>query len=243
MLFLMFDYAMRKLGRKYAFVDTFGVVAFYRYYVFFLEKHVADSWVEKYLPNLFVHHFVGESSQQWVDAEIAHTHPWNTLSIVLKGGYVEEENYNKETKETIAPAIVLRSWKTSHRFVKMTPNTWTLFFHGIRKGKWAFDLRVHEVICPTCKEYNGGVCANTGRTGLEEFTYSVEIKNSSADSKKWREVTWMKCDNEFEQILNTRKKTLAKAKIATPETFNERYEMYKTVLVKELASKKTATTV
>lgn len=233
MLLKLFDWTMQKLGRKYAFVDAFGNIAFYRYYVFFLEKHVAESWKEKYLPNLFVHHFVGEDSQQWVDGETAHTHPWNTVSFVVKGGYTEEENYNKSYKTTVAPAVVFRRWEVSHRFTQMTQNTWTLFFHGIRKGKWSFDLRTHEVICPTCQKYNGGVCVNTGREGLAEFTFGKEIKQTSAESKKWREMTWIKCDSGFEQLISSRQNTVAKSGLEIPGTFNERYLLSKEILIKK----------
>jgi len=240
MLFTVFDYVMRKLGRKYAFVDVYGEIFIYRYYVFFVENNTAKTWKDKYLPNLFVHNFVGAENKQWIDNEVAHTHPWNTISIVIKGGYVEEENYKETAKEITAPAIVLRSWKTSHRFRQMTPNTWTLWFHGIRKkaGKWALDMRVHDVICPTCIKYNNGVCANTA--GLKEFT---DPKPVSTQDQKWREPAFIKCDDALKNVIEERKKVLVRAKITMPSTFNERYEMYKTALVKEIAKEKTATTV
>ncbi len=231
MFFKLFDWFMTKLGRKYALVDGFGNIAFYRYYVFFLEKHLAESWKEKYLPNLFVHHFVGEKSQQWIDGEMAHTHPWNTLSIVLKGGYTEEENYSGNYKTTVALGIITRKWNVSHRFTQMTQNTWSLFFHGVRKGMWALDVRVHNVICPTCQEFNGGVCMNTGKTGLVQFTDKKEIKESSIKSKNWREPTWIKCDTGFEQLIATRKRTIENLGKEVPKTFNERYNLSKKTLL------------
>jgi len=233
MLFKSFDYVMTNLGRKYAFVDGFGNITSYRYYVFFLEKHIAESWKEKYLPNLFVHHFVGEESQQWVDGEIAHTHPWNTLSIVLKGGYTEEEEYSGNYKTTVAPAIVIRSYKISHRFTQMVPNTWSLFFHGIRKSKWAFDIREHKVICPACEKYNDGVCMNAGKTGLIEFTEKKEIKETSEQSKNWRGATWIKCDNNFDKLINERRKTMSKLGLKIPDTFDERFVIAKENLIKK----------
>jgi hypothetical protein len=238
MLFAMFDYVMRKLGRKYAFVDVYGEVSTYRYYVFFMENKTAKTWKDKYLPNMFVHNFVGDESKQWIDNEIFHTHPWDSVSIVIKGGYIEEEDHSGVTKEITAPAIVPRSWKTSHRFRQMTPNTWTLWFHGIRKkaGKWAFDIRVHDVVCPACIKHNNGVCMNV--TGLQEFK---DPKPTSAQNYKWREPTWMKCDDELENVITERKKVLARANITTPATFSERFELTKTVLVRTLASKKTET--
>lgn len=236
MLYKLFDFVMQKLGRKYAFVDVFGNVVMYRYYVFFMENKTAKTWKDKYLPNMFVHNFVGEDSGQWIDNENFHTHPWNSLSIVIKGGYTEEEDYNGVSKQITAPAIVPRSWKTSHRFVQMTPDTWTLWFHGIRKkqGKWAFYIRTHEVVCPACVKYNNGVCMN--QTGLQEF---IDPKPTSADTQKWRQPVWMKCDSDLNNIIDARKQVLTKAKIKTPDTFNERYELTKEALVKQRAIQKT----
>lgn len=233
MLFKIFDYAMQKLGKKYAFVDVYGEVAMYRYYVFFMENKTAKTWKDKYLPNLFVHNFIGEETTQWIDNENFHTHPWNSLSVVIKGGYVEEEAHSGVAKSITAPAIVPRSWKTSHRFIAMTPNTWTLWFHGIRKqtGKWAFDIKTHNVVCPACVKYNNGVCMNV--SGLKEFT---DPKPASAQNYKWREPTWMKCDAELENVIAERKKILARAKIQTPVTFNDRYESTKMALAKERAT-------
>lgn len=231
MLYKTFDYVMRKLGRKYAFVDVYGDVLSYRYYVFFTENKVAKTWKDKYLPNLFVHHFVGAENKQWVDNEVSHTHPWNTVSIVIKGGYIEEENYSGVTKEINAPAIVPRNWESSHRFVQVTPNTWTLWFHGIRKreGKWAFDMRPHDVVCSACIKHNNGVCINVRQ--LKEIE---DTPPKSAQSYKWREHTWMQCDDDFEETLAQRKKVLARAKTYIPATIKERYEIAKETLVKDL---------
>lgn len=237
MLFTVFDYVMQKLGRKYAFVDVYGEVAFYRYYLFFMENKTLKNWKDKYLPNVFIHNFIGQKSKQWVDNEIFHTHPWNSVSVVIKGGYIEEER-DGAIKKITAPAIVLRNWKVSHRFTQMTPNTWTLWFHGIRKeaGKWALDRQVHTVICSACIKYNNGVCINVA--GLQEFK---EIKSTSTQNQNWREPVFIKCDSEFKNVIAERKKVLAKAKITTPATFNERFEATKTVSIKEFTSKKTET--
>jgi hypothetical protein len=195
-----------------------------------MENKTAKTWKDKYLPNLFVHHFIGAENKQWIDNEIAHTHPWNTVSIVIKGGYVEEENYNGVPKVANAPAIVPRSWKTSHRFTQVTPNTWTLWFHGIRKktGKWAFDIRVHEVVCPACVKYNNGVCMNT--TKPQELADRFPV---STDTPKWRETTWMKCDDDLDNIIIARKRAIQKAKIKVPATLNERFELTRDFFVKQ----------
>lgn len=224
---------MKKLGRKYAFVDFYGNILMYRYYVFFMENKTANTWKDKYLPNMFVHHFIGDATRQWIDNENFHTHPWNSLSIVVKGGYIEEEDYSGISKSITSPAIVPRSWKTSHRFKEMTPNTWTLWFHGIRKkqGKWAMDIRTHETVCPACVKYNKGVCMN--KTGLQEM---LDPKSASLENVRWRGPTWIKCDTAFDKVISSRKKALEKAGIKIPNTFNERYEIFKTNFVKEGAA-------
>jgi hypothetical protein len=72
----------------------------------------------------------------------------------------------------------------------------------------------------------------------KEFT---DPKPKSAQNHKWREPTWMKCDAELEEIIIQRKKVLARAKTYIPTTINERYEVAKVTLIKELSSKKTET--
>jgi hypothetical protein len=220
-MYKIFDYVMTKMGHKYASVDFFGNVNAYRYYFFYVEKVAAASWKEKYLPNLIVHHFVDEVEKGSILGETSHTHPWSTMSVVLKGGYVEETDYNeKNIKTHVAPAIVFRKWNQSHRFLSVKPGTWTLFFHGIRRGMWAFDLRVHDNICDYCEKNNGGVCFNEGKKNLLEFSKDKEIMNTSKESKGWRETSWIKCDENFEKMVEERKRSIERRNVTPVKYFN-----------------------
>lgn len=216
MLYETFDRVMAKLGRKYALTDMFGNVSVYRYYIFFVEKNAPVSWKEKFLPNLLIHHFLGDDpNDDKADnpiGETSHVHPWPNLSFILKGGYTEELNY-KTIKENNQFSFSLRAWNDSHRFISMKPNTWTLFFHGMRRGFWAFDLRVHDTICNYCQQNNGNVCANTDKGQYLNFPKSREIHLSSKESKGWRETRWIKCDADFDSIITERKTAIQRGKI------------------------------
>jgi hypothetical protein len=234
MLFKLFDWVMIKLGHKYALVDVYGQVIWYRYYVFYVEKHIANNWKEKYLPNLFIHHFIGADNKQWVDGDECHTHPWNTVSFVAKGGYVEDVEYGKAIKRTTAPGIAFTSYKNSHRFIEMTPGTISFFFHGIRKSIWAFDLRKCEVICKSCNKHNNGVCVNT--PGMEEFQAGKELRPTSKAHKGWRETTWIKCDQDFDSIIKSRQEGLKRQGTPIPLTFHDRSRVDKDIIVQRRAN-------
>lgn len=226
----LLDWCARKLGRKYAFVDEYGQILFYRYYVFFVEKHIASNWRERYLPNLFVHHFIGVDNKQWIDGEECHSHPWDAMSLVLRGGYVEDIAYGERTVRTTAPGVAFTSYKSSHRFLEMTPGTVTLFFHGVRRGMWSFDLRKHDVICPACQQFNGGVCINT--PGPEEFDAAIELRASAKAHRGWRQKTWIKCDQDFEGVIAERQESLRRSALVVPDTLNERNLNAKVFIVK-----------
>lgn len=218
MLYKLFDWMMTKLGHKYAFVDVYGNIAVYRYYVFFVEKHAAVSWKEKYLPNLLVHHFMGgapetNAKDNSVAREVAHTHPWSTLSFILKGGYSEEINYSiiKVNKRF---SFSYRDWRVSHRMLLTEPNTWTLFFHGIRRGIWAFDLKVHDKVCDWCQTNNDNICFNVDKNKIHEFSEHRDLRKTSKQSLGWRETSWIKCDENFNNMIENRKKSLKRANIS-----------------------------
>lgn len=234
MLLKFLDWVFVKLGRKYALVDVYGRVIWHRYYVFFVEKHIADNWKERYLPNLFVHHFIGADNNQWVDGDECHTHPWNTVSLVLRGGYLEDIEYGLASKRTTAPGITCTSHKSSHRFLEMTPGTVSLFFHGIRKSIWAFDLRKCKVVCDSCNKHNGGKCVNT--PGLEEFNAGMEIKPTSKAHKGWRHTTWIKCDADFDAVIKQRQESAQRKGVEVPLTFHERTKVDKDMIVKRRAN-------
>jgi hypothetical protein len=224
-----FDAWALKTGRKYAMVDMFGVVSAYRYYIFYVEKHFDTSWKAKYLPNLFIHQFTGHDypngESQMGDANESHFHPWGTFSVILTGGYTEEIDHGKAVKDLYAPAVSLRSWNQSHKIVKMLPNTWTLFFHGMRRGNWAFSPKKHDMVCDNCVKYNNGICANASRERVE-FKPWMGIPDSSKEREGWKELVWMKCDADYDKLIETRKRAMARKGIKRPETKEEWHTMF-----------------
>lgn len=68
-----------------------------------------------------------------------HDHPWNFLSIVLRGGYVESR---MEPGKPVVSRIVRRfnfmPRGTAHTIFLVDPNTITLVFTGRRQGPWGY---------------------------------------------------------------------------------------------------------
>jgi hypothetical protein len=233
MIMRFLDWLAVRLGRKFAFVDFYGDVGFYRYYIFYVERHDARNWIAKFIPNLYIHHFPGEPSGQGPDGDMPHFHPWNTLSVMLTGGYTEQINHTM-TRVSKAPALVYLSHKQSHRLVKATPGTWTLFFHGPRKQEWLVDEKVHAVICEPCKKHNNGVCANQNRT--RPVDPAIEITCSSQEARGWRKAKWIMVDAEFDALILERKEQLKKGRIPTPGSAFLKIEVLKNEILKSRLS-------
>jgi hypothetical protein len=220
-MFQKFDAWAIRTGRKFAMVDMFGVVNLYRYYIFYVEKHVDTGWKAKYLPNLYIHHFTGNDfpggKSQMEDVNESHYHPWGTFSLILTGGYTEEIDHGKDTKELYAPAVSLRWWDQSHRIIALLPDTWTLFFHGIRRASWSLAPVEHKVVCEHCVKYNNGVCANKGKESRIDFAPWMVLPNSSKEREGWKETVWLKCDDDFDKLITTRKRALERKGVKRPE--------------------------
>jgi hypothetical protein len=79
-----------------------------------------------------------------IDPEL-HTHPFDFVSIILRGGYVEElpaDGAGPELGQKRRLRVV-RWFNTSigpkaHRIESVKPNTWTLVIGGQRLRKWGF---------------------------------------------------------------------------------------------------------
>jgi len=77
------------------------------------------------------------------DVSDPHDHPWNFLSIVLNGEYLEEVHVSHQN--------IIRSWKrwsihkmscySTHRILLVNENTITLVFTGRRKRQWGFQTK------------------------------------------------------------------------------------------------------
>lgn len=66
-----------------------------------------------------------------------HDHPWSFLSLVLRGGYVEERN--GWMTERRAGSLALRRTSDVHRVQTLTRTpTWTLLLVGPRTHEWGF---------------------------------------------------------------------------------------------------------
>lgn len=221
---------LEKRGRKYAFVDYFGDVLFYRYYVFFHEEHVDDRWYTK-LPNMYIHIYPGDSNGTGPNPEGSHTHPWSTVGFILKGGYKEivDDAYERVTKRF---GFAFTSYKQRHKIIECEPGTTTFFFHWFKKHKWEAHLQTCKVICDTCNATNGGVCNKETRT--LELDEHVRVSNISVeDDRSWRSVTFLKVDDKYEAIINRRKRALAKLLVKAPTTINEKTHFMKLAQIKK----------
>ena len=221
---------LEKRGRKYAFVDYFGDVLFYRYYVFYHEHHIDSRWYAQ-LPNMYVHIYPSDANGTGPNPEGSHTHPWSTLGFILKGGYKEivNESYERVTKQF---GFAFTSYKERHKIAEVVPGTTTLFFHWFRKHKWEAHLQTCKVICDTCNTLNGGVCNKENRT--LELDNHVQASNISVeDDRAWRTVTFLKVDDKYEATINRRKRALAKLLIKAPATINEKTHFMKLAQIKK----------
>lgn len=84
---------------------------------------------------LYLHHFLTSDGERWT-----HNHPFDGLSLVLSGAYLEE----------VLPWLGARlrtrrvrffNWiprRRLHRISRVAPHTWTLFLHGPHRQQWGF---------------------------------------------------------------------------------------------------------
>lgn len=230
MIVQIFDSIMQRLRRKYAFVDSYGDIRFFRYYVFYVEKNVDNSFAAKYLPNIFVHFFPGEPSGEGPDGDQPHYHPWTTISFIFKGGYASVVNGIKRLKLT-APAITFQSYKDSHQIDRMTPGTWTLFCHGIRRQDWLVNAEKCAKICDSCERLNEGHCMKSGR--IRPMTPETELAFSAAEAKGWRKAKWICVDEDFDKLIADRKEKLKRIKVETPDSSEKKFIILKEITIME----------
>lgn len=86
---------------------------------------------------VFLHHIDSTDNDQ-----DPHDHPWNFVSLVVRGGYTEQ------VLALDANASYVRRWLTwsfhvmdrrhAHRITELVPGTVTLILHGKRRGSWGF---------------------------------------------------------------------------------------------------------
>ena len=88
--------------------------------------------------NVYLHHFLRSD-----DDRALHDHPWPSLSILLRGSYLEhtiQEGGIHHRRVRRAGAIVLRGPRSAHRIELHHGACWTLFLTGPRLRNWGFHL-------------------------------------------------------------------------------------------------------
>lgn len=215
---------LEKLGRKYAFVDFYGDVLFYRYYLFFYEDYVDSRWIAQ-LPNVYIHIYPGDKNGDGPNIEGSHSHPWSTLGFIMRGGYTELVD-EKAIRTTARWGLAPLSHQQVHKIIKVIPGTISIFMHWFRKSHWSVSLKTCEKICETCSSTNGGICNKTNTT-RELDDHLQHTHDSVSDGRSWRAVTLLKVDNQFYEIISRRKKSLQRLGIKIPETLKEKAQVVK----------------
>ncbi len=65
-----------------------------------------------------------------------HDHPWDWISIMVKGSYVETTNRSEKTVK--AGMINRHRARTPHKLTLLTPEVWTIFITGREFRQWGF---------------------------------------------------------------------------------------------------------
>lgn len=201
---------LEKLGRHEALVDAYGKIHWHRYYLFYHDRMENPRWLD-YLPNAYIHVFEVRDP----DGEDEHSHPWDSLGIVLKGGYTESVNHNK-LRTTAALGFSYTKHTDSHRLLRVVPGTTTLFLHGWRKSDWKFHVKPHKVICDYCKTERNGVCYKKEET-LGFSQYLTRTEGGPVDYRRNRTITWTVINKEFKKKWARRVKAAAKLGVKFPE--------------------------
>ena len=88
--------------------------------------------------NIYLHNFVGDD-----DDRALHDHPWHSMSLILKGGYIEHLPSGLQTIRRPGE-IIYRLPEDSHRVALHRDRqgiplpAWTVFITGARVREWGF---------------------------------------------------------------------------------------------------------
>jgi len=124
----------KKLNRQRIINDRENNVPYMeRNYVFLKDR-------KKFPFNIFLHKFLKS------DDPILHDHPWNYITIILKGGYwewipiFEKENIIGQKKMWRGIGHIRRCKAESYHWIELEPgiDAYTLFIPGISKREWGF---------------------------------------------------------------------------------------------------------
>lgn len=120
--------------------DKGGDIYLKRYYLYRKEKtNQFEEEKTSYSFNVYLHQFFKS------DMDDLHDHPWNFVSLVLKGGYFEElmdKNNPDDMHVTYTPPLHFNVKKAEdyHRVIVPDKPCWTLFFRGKTRRKWGFNV-------------------------------------------------------------------------------------------------------
>ena len=208
-MFKSFLLLLEKLGRHEVLVDGFGKIYWHRYYLFYHDRMDNPRWID-YLPNAYVHIFESEEP----DGEDEHSHPWNSVSLLLKGEYAESINYSTSRK-TKSLGIARVKYKDTHRLTNVAHGTTTIFMHGFRRANWRFHVKPHETLCDFCRDENNGVCYK--KPQVMNFTdYLQRGEGGDTPYSKNRSVTWTLFDTAFRKKWERRRAAIEKLDIQAP---------------------------
>ena len=101
----------------------------------YLERYYVG---QRFGVTVYLHRFVGCDG----DPEL-HDHPWNALSIVLSGSYIELRGRLDGDVGIAKRRVMVKFWNwisadSMHRITSCEPETWTLFMHRPRVKGWGF---------------------------------------------------------------------------------------------------------
>lgn len=205
----LLDRIFTNLGLKAIEADYFGRVILERWFLFGYEDGDKSA-----RPNAFITKYTGQK----FPAETAHAHPWSSIAIILRGGYVEI--INGSTRRVTKRFSVLR-FTDNHRFESVEPGTISLFLHWRAKSTWRFFPVECVKVCATCAEKNNGVCAKPPA----EFKW----EEKSGLTPHWRVSKWFRADTSTEYKLARRRQALDRLGVSIP-TFNDAQEMNDVVI-------------
>lgn len=212
---------LEKLGLCKVYVDMFGRVIVYRYYLFGLEpdEKDVDTGKEKprWMPNVWIHRL--PYLEYGPDGGNYHTHPWATVSIIVSGGY-EENTLGKGKKWRSPGNVIFRSAESSHFLGKTAPNTTSIFAHWFRSKSWDFKLGECTKLCELCVNTNGGKCFKAGVDVMGYNDYYTQMGEK-------RTPQWHIYDEKAKKLIARKQEVVRRSGISLP-TQEEYEEMIRT---------------
>tara|TARA_B100000214_G_C23954358_1_gene622042 strand:+ start:179 stop:892 length:714 start_codon:yes stop_codon:yes gene_type:complete len=208
-------------GKCKALVDTFGNVLVRRYFLFGVEpdEEEVESGKAKYrwFPNLWIHRI--EESECGADGQCFHAHPYNTVSYIISGGYIEHFEGVEGIKRNKGD-FIFRGDKLAHYIGKTDKNTMSLFFHGFRKKPaWIMKPSACYSVCDFCKTSNKNECMKT--------TINLTWKQYT-DKLRYNEMPkWYVYNDEGKKRINRRQRACKKLGIhRTQFSLNEIQKLF-----------------